>query len=314
LKNYTVRLYNDTDFDLWNEFITKAKNATFLFHRNFMEYHKDRFDDYSMMVFCNDKLVSVIPANRVEDRVYSHQGLTYGGFVLDGEDSFNDTADIFKAVLSFLSHHKIVEFQIKELPSFYNSLKSTIEKEIITNENINIVKKNTILGIDFKSNFSISKSKLKHYRRLLDGGLNIKKEDGFESFWNQILIPLLNEKYRVNPVHSLAEINYLKSKFEDNIEQYNLYLEDEILAGITIFKTSDVVKSQYGAVSEKGKKYRALDFLFIYLIEKFKHTYSFFDMGTVDNDSEKGINEGLLNQKIELGCKVYHQNVLQIIL
>ena len=314
MKNYTVRLYNDTDFDLWNEFITKAKNATFLFHRNFMEYHKDRFDDYSMMVFCNDKLVSVIPANRVEDKVYSHQGLTYGGLVLDGEDSFNDTADIFKAVLSFLSHHKIVEFQIKELPFFYNSLKSTIEKEIITNENINIVKKNTILGVDFKSNFSVSKSKLKHYRRLLDGGLNIKKEDGFESFWNQILIPLLNEKYRVNPVHSLAEINYLKSKFEDNIEQYNLYLEDEILAGITIFKTSDVVKSQYGAVSEKGKKYRALDFLFIYLIEKFKHTYSFFDMGTVDNDSEKGINEGLLNQKIELGCKVYHQNVLQIIL
>jgi hypothetical protein len=314
LKNYTVRLYNDTDFDLWNDFITKAKNATFLFHRDFMEYHKDRFDDYSMMVFCNDKLVSVIPANRVEDKVYSHQGLTYGGFVLDEEDSLIDTTDIFKVVLNFLTFHEIVEFQIKELPFFYNSLQSSIEKEIITNENISIVRKHTILGIDFKSNFSISKSKLKHYRRLSDSGLKIIKDDGFESFWSHILIPLLSEKYRVNPVHSLAEITYLKSKFEDNIEQYNLYLKDEILAGITIFKTSNVIKSQYGAVSEIGKKHRALDFLFIYLIEKFKHTYSFFDMGTVDNDSEKGINEGLLNQKIELGCKVYHQNVLQIIL
>jgi len=313
LKNYTVRLYNDTDFDLWNDFITKAKNATFLFHRDFMEYHKDRFDDYSMMVFCNDKLVSVIPASRVEDKVYSHQGLTYGGFVLDEKNDFEEISEIYSVVLNSLVSHKIKEFYIKELPIFYNSLDTTIEKDILASIDALVMKKNTVLGIDFKSDFSISKSKLKRYKNLNDSGLIVKKEDSFDGFWNLVLIPLLEQKYGVAPVHSLAEITYLKSKFEDNIEQYNLCLENEILAGITIFKTSDVIKSQYGAVTEKGKKYRALDYLFIYLIDKFKHSCRFFDMGTVDNDSETGINEGLLKQKKELGCSVYHQNIFQLI-
>ena len=48
-----------------------------------MEYHKDRFQDYSLMVFDENKLVAVLPANRVEVEVFSHQGLTYGGLVLD---------------------------------------------------------------------------------------------------------------------------------------------------------------------------------------------------------------------------------------
>ena len=44
-----------------------------------MDYHKDRFEDYSLMVFKDEKLVAVLPANRVEDKLFSHQGLTYGG-------------------------------------------------------------------------------------------------------------------------------------------------------------------------------------------------------------------------------------------
>ena len=81
MKKYLVRQYQTTDFEVWNAFISVAKNATFLFHRNFMEYHKDRFEDCSLMVFDENKLVAVLPANRVEDIVYSHQGLTYGGLV-----------------------------------------------------------------------------------------------------------------------------------------------------------------------------------------------------------------------------------------
>jgi hypothetical protein len=54
VKNYTVRRYTSEDFALWNAFISTAKNATFLFHRDFMEYHSDRFEDYSLLVFEGD--------------------------------------------------------------------------------------------------------------------------------------------------------------------------------------------------------------------------------------------------------------------
>lgn len=314
MKNYTVRLYSNSDFELWNDFVSKAKNATFLFHRNFMEYHKDRFEDYSMMVFYSDDLVSIIPANRVGDEVFSHQGLTYGGFVLDEKTTLDTISAIYNAVLDFLVDHRIARLQVKEIPFFYDNSKQSVEKTILIKNGTKIIRKNTFLGIDLKADFSISKSKLKHYKRLLNSDLLIEKEDGFNRFWHQVLTPLLQEKYGVSPVHSLAEITLLKQLFENNIEQYNVYLDNEILAGITIFKTEDVVKSQYGAVTENGKKYRALDFLFIHLIEKFKNSYHFFDMGTVNDDSELGINQGLLNQKKELGCELYNQNIFQIVL
>ena len=58
-----------------------AKNSTFLFHRDFMDYHQDRFDDYSLLIFKKEKLIAVFPANKIDEILYSHQGLSYGGLV-----------------------------------------------------------------------------------------------------------------------------------------------------------------------------------------------------------------------------------------
>jgi hypothetical protein len=71
VKNYSVRPYEDCDYELWNTFVSAAKNATFLFQRDFMEYHKDRFEDFSLLIFDKVKLVAVLPANRVGNKAYS---------------------------------------------------------------------------------------------------------------------------------------------------------------------------------------------------------------------------------------------------
>ena len=47
-----------------------------------------------MMVFEEGKLVSVIPANKVENTVFSHQGLTYGGFVFGESLSIDEINNI----------------------------------------------------------------------------------------------------------------------------------------------------------------------------------------------------------------------------
>ena len=98
MKNYTVKRYSEKEYDNWNAFVGKAKNATFLFHRDFMEYHKDRFEDYSLMVFKGEKLVAVLPANRLGECVYSHQGLTYGGLVYGEKLKLASVILIFKTV------------------------------------------------------------------------------------------------------------------------------------------------------------------------------------------------------------------------
>jgi hypothetical protein len=63
----------------WDTFVAQSKNATFLFFRDYMDYHADRFHDHSLMFYKKDRLLGLLPGNVEEDVYYSHQGLTYGG-------------------------------------------------------------------------------------------------------------------------------------------------------------------------------------------------------------------------------------------
>ena len=40
------------------------------------------------MIFDGEKLISVLPANKVGDMIYSHQGLTYGGLLIQNDIKF----------------------------------------------------------------------------------------------------------------------------------------------------------------------------------------------------------------------------------
>ncbi len=78
---FQVKKYHPQYKNLWDDFVSKAKNATFLFHRDFMEYHSDRFEDCSLLLFEDKKVVALLPANKVGNELFSHQGLTFGGFL-----------------------------------------------------------------------------------------------------------------------------------------------------------------------------------------------------------------------------------------
>ncbi len=310
MKTYTVKIYQENDYQEWNAFISKAKNATFLFHRDFMEYHKDRFDDYSLVVMDGEKWVAVLPANRVGDTVYSHQGLTYGGLVYNDKIGTEVIELIFNVLLSFLIEKKIQNFIVKLIPEFYHLRASNEVNYFLFQQKANLISRSMNLAIDYSKPLQISKSKLKHFRRISELGIKVLEADDCTSFWNEILIPRLQEKHKVRPVHSLEEINTLKSNFPNNIKQFNAYFQGEIVAGITLFCSHHVVKSQYGATSSQGEKIRALDYLFINLINKFALEYSYFDMGIVDKKDL--YNKGLLKQKEELGCSVYVQDVYKM--
>ena len=75
-----------------------------------MDYHSDRFHDYSLMVFDEDKLVAVLPANKNENTVFSHQGLTYGGLVLNSKAKLSSVISILKGVLHFLNENLIDDY------------------------------------------------------------------------------------------------------------------------------------------------------------------------------------------------------------
>jgi hypothetical protein len=313
MTKYTIKKYEQNDCKIWNEFIAKAKNATFLFYRNFMEYHSDRFEDFSLLVFEEEKLKAVLPANKKGNSVYSHQGLTYGGLVFSSKLKAENIELILDEILLFLKQNAIQTFYYKPIPGFYLLEGNSEIDFFLIKRGAVLEQKEMNLAVNLKLPLHISKSKLKHFRRIENLDLDIIEEENFEPFWSIILEPRLLDKFNVKPVHTILEISFLKERFHQNIRQYSVYQKEEIIAGITIFETENVVKSQYGATSKRGEEVRALDFLFINLIQKYKQKGKhFFDMGIVNENNEKGYNTGLLKQKEELGCTVYNQDFYKI--
>jgi hypothetical protein len=302
VKNYTVKLYQETDYEKWNDFIGQAKNATFLFHRDFMEYHKDRFEDFSLLVFENEKLVSVLPANKVGNVVYSHQGLTYGGLVYDEKTNLVSVIEIFKSILIFLNENTIGKLHLKTLPSIYH-LKPA--EEILYGlflAEAKLVRRDSLSVLDLSQENKISKIRKRGIQKAISNNLIIKEENNFEGFWNEILIPNLDKRHKAKPVHTLEEITSLKVFFTENIRQFNVYKNNEIVAGTTVFESNNVVHCQYISKNENNDNLGSLDFLFESLIKEVFAEKIFFDFGISNENQGKKLNEGLSYWKESFGA------------
>ena len=53
---FSIKTYNDSYKVDWNNFVDISKNSTFLFKREFMDYHAEKFEDYSLLIFYNSDL------------------------------------------------------------------------------------------------------------------------------------------------------------------------------------------------------------------------------------------------------------------
>jgi hypothetical protein len=312
VKNYTVRRYHSDDFLLWNAFVSNAKNASFLFHRNFMEYHADRFQDYSLMVFEDNQLVSILPANLRDNELFSHQGLTYGGFVFGPEIKLGEVLHIAQTVLKFLHENQIKRLQVKLIPFIYNShFSEEIDYALFLAE-AKLTRRDCLSVINLSKDFTVTKTRKESIRRGQKNNLVIKEESNFELFWDEILIPNLNKKHQAKPVHSAEEIIKLQQKFPENIRHFNVYHDHKIVAGTTVFITETVAHPQYISGNEQKNELGSLDFLYHHLITEVFQDKIYFDFGPSHEDNGKKINQGILFWKESFGAKTTVQDYYEL--
>ena len=131
---FEIRRYTTGQADEWNAFVAASKNGTFLFDRRYMDYHSDRFEDCSLMVYYKSELYALLPANRVADTLYSHQGLTYGGLLMTSGSKTAVVRDAFVAVNAFLRQEGIRRVRYKHIPWIYASLPS--EEDLFALHNV----------------------------------------------------------------------------------------------------------------------------------------------------------------------------------
>ncbi|RXR19277.1 GNAT family N-acetyltransferase [Flavobacterium amnicola] len=302
MTSFSIKKYDAIFYELWNQFVSEAKNATFLFHRDFMEYHSNRFKDHSLLIFDEkEKLIAIFPANEVANTIYSHQGITYGGLIYK-EIKLDKVILLCKEVVGYYHQNGFDTIQIKTMPSIYHQKPAEEFLYALFLMKAQLIRRDSLAVIDSRNDLLISKGRMEGVAKGIKSQLKIVEEFDFESFWNQILIPNLENKHQAKPVHSLKEIQYLQTKFPKNIRQFNVYFKDKIVAGTTIFESNQVAHAQYISANEDKNELGSLDFLYHHLITEVFATKKYFDFGISNEEQGRKLNFGLSFWKESFGA------------
>lgn len=289
--------------DEWNLFVAASKNGTFLFDRRFMDYHADRFCDHSLLVYRDQRLYALLPANQKDDTLVSHGGLTYGGLVTDSRCSAKGVLDAFTAINEYLRQQGFRHVVYKAVPWIYHQLPAEEDLYALTSvchARLTIRDISSAIIGDRKIRFS--ESRKSGIRKAHRQGLTVAESTDFAAFW-QILNENLTGKYGVRPVHSVAELELLHSRFPEKIRLYMVFDGETPVGGTLLFLTPQVLHTQYISANAFGKQHGAIDLLFDHLINNTYKDYPYIDFGKSTVSDSADLNEQLIFQKEGFGAR-----------
>jgi hypothetical protein len=304
----TVKKFEKNDSYTWDNFISEHKYP-FILTRKFIDYHGDRFLDESILFYDTSGLIAVYPAARdpVSDyNVLSHPGLTYGGLLYDKRLKFPKIEEIFKLLLEYYKKANARSLVYKLIPSFYfeNLMHSEVEEFLLHKYKFSLIGCDLSSVVDLRKQLTYSNRRKRGIKKANTRNFILEKDPcEIRKYWD-VLEENLSSKHGRKPVHSISEIELLINKFPQNIKLFSVIENEQLIAGTLIFRSNACAHAQYIASNTTGKKYGALDYLFINLLEIYKKEYfNFFDFGISTLNGGFKTNDGLLQFKSEFGSQ-----------
>jgi hypothetical protein len=298
----TIRPYDDTLRAAWDAFVQVSKNGTFLFARDYMEYHRDRFEDCSLLVFLDAELVALFPANRSVSEVHSHQGLTYGG-VLSGDRM--TTPVMLEVLTAIIAHFRAAGCRrlfYKTIPAIYHRLPADEDCYALFLADATLYRRDVLSAVQMPPTIAPQARRRRGAAKATKLGVTVSQSDDWAGYWS-LLSEHVGQRFGVAPVHSLAEIERLRRSFRHNIRLYLATVDHEILAGTVVFESARVAHVQYVASSARGRDIGALDKLFLHLLDETYAGKAFFDFGSSNEQGGRVLNRGLVEQKEGFGAR-----------
>ena len=298
---FEIKRYRKEFEETWNHFVDISKQGTFLFYRNYMDYHEDRFSDYSLLVLHKQRVVALLPANREEHTLWTHAGLTYGGLITSMSVTTANICDIFTAINEFLKKNGFDKVIYKAIPWIYHRIPAEEDLYALINIcNARIIERHISSTIMMENRIKWTESRKSGLRKARHHHIRVEESEDLETFW-KILSQNLHEKYHAVPVHSLREIQLLQSRFPQNIKLYLAYQETRPIGGVLIYETPQVVHTQYISASKEGKMLGAIDIIIDYLLNEVYKDWQYFDFGKSSDGDGHTLNRNLIFQKEGFG-------------
>ena len=299
---FDIQRYTPDKASLWNEFLTRSKNATFLFDRAYMDYHSDRFIDHSLMVYKDSTLYALLPANAEGDTWWTHHGLTYGGLVMSDKCRAAMVRELFKDLNDYLRLQGFNQVVYKHIPWHY--CQHPAEEDLFALTNVchaSIRSRDVASVVMLQQPLTFSTLRRRGVKKAVAGGVQMKEMQDLEPFW-QLLEENLWTRFHNKPVHTLDEIQLLQHRFPQNIRLFVAVRGERLLGGTLLYVNGQTVKTQYISANEEGKKVGALDYLFEQLLQQCARVgKQYFDFGTSNLADNDDLNDSLIFQKEGFG-------------
>ena len=296
-----IKIYSYSHRDEWDRVVTRAKNGTFLHLRNYMNYHAHRFNEQSIIVQKNGKAVAVFPCNRIEDRIISHSGLTYGGLIYGPDLRAGEVLEIFNLLAQYFSSLGITSLIYKAVPHIFHTYPAEEDLYALFRLKARLVRRDISSVIQIENRIKLSDSRKCTIRKAAKHSVQVLEGDFFEPY-HELLVTVL-EKFKSKPVHSLEELRLLKSRFRENIKLFGAFKDEKLLAGAIVYDFGRVAHTQYLASSDEGREVGALDFVLAYLVEHAFSDYRYLSFGISTEQDGMYLNEGLNFQKEGFGAR-----------
>jgi len=297
----TIKRYTADSFNIWNEFIENAKNGHFIFDRNYMEYHSDRFIDHSLMFYDNNKLLALMPNNIENNELISHAGLSFGGIISSSKMTTKKMLAVFQSLKAYCLNNEISNIIYKAVPYIYHKLPASEDLYALFMNNAKLYRRDASSTIILSNKGKYYKGRKSAIKKSKENRLIVRQSLDFVKFM-EIERTLLNQKHGINPVHTGKEITLLAAKFPGKIKLFTVIKNGEMLGGTIIFENGTTAHCQYISATEMGKELGVIDITIDYLINVYYKDYKYFDFGISTEKGGRFLNNNLIRNKESFGA------------
>lgn len=300
----TVARYGAGDRDEWEALVVRAKNATFLHSRDYMEYHADRFTDFSLVARDGDTVVALLPAHRTGDTLVSHGGLTFGGFITGNDMKLPEFTSMFDSVIEFMRSAGVKSLDYRPVPMIYHKAPAQEDLNAFFLHGATVYRSIVHSVVDQTARIRFQERRRRSAAKAGKSGLVVRESTELGAYW-EILSERLARVFGTAPVHTLEEIELLRSRFPGNIRLFCAYDGAAPVAGVLVFESERVAKAQYIAGNDRGLDLGGVDLILSALIETVYRNKPCVDLGS--SEAPVGLNAGLVQQKEGFGARTVVQ-------
>jgi hypothetical protein len=288
----------------WQSLLADSRNGLFLFDRAYMNYHSDRFPDFSAIAYLDGRAAVAIPATMQagSGEAFSHSGLTFGGFIIRRDLRGEAAMACIDALLDAMRGWGAAELEVRLLPQFLAAYPSAEADYALWRRGFTLVRRDLSSALPLRQHLAFNTSKKQAVAKAKKAGLSVSS--GKLADFHALLGTVLEERHGVAPVHSREELELLAKRFPDEIFLRSVEREGHMLAGVVVYRYPTAWHTQYMAVSDEGRALGALDLAIAGLIdEATKSGADWLSFGTSTTDQGRHLNEGLLWQKESFGAR-----------